>query len=164
VLYGGQPIRGWQKDGDRFYAAPLPPFPELSDRGASDKWEIRTLQVNGHWRLRARFPEKGELLHLSSFNVRWMSTTGGGWERKPTQDELTTLKYRAGDLPAGLEITNAEITVFHKWDESCVGVAQQDISNQPLRLAPPAGHPPGAFGVKKFVVWNTREGLQRPEQ
>ncbi len=164
VLHGGQPIRGWQKDGDHFYAAALPAFPVLPDRAASDGWQIRALQVNGQWRPRARFPEHGELPHLTSFNVRWMSTTGGGWERKPTRDELTTLKYRAGDLPAGLEITNAEITVFHKWDESCVGVAHHDVTNHVLRLTPPTGHPPGAFGVKKFVVRNTREGLQRPGQ
>ena len=164
VLHGGQPIRGWQKDGDHFYAAALPAFPELPDRAASDGWQIRALQVNGQWRPRARFPDHGELPHLSSFNVRWMSTTGGGWERKPTHDELTTLKYRAGDLPADLDLANAEITVFHKWDESCVGIAHHDVTNQVLRLAPATGHPPGAYGVKKFVVWNTREGLQRPGQ
>jgi hypothetical protein len=33
-----------------------------------------------------------------------------------------------------------------------------------LKLAPATGHPPGAFGVNKFVVWNIREGMTRPGQ
>ncbi len=168
VLHGGQRLTGWAKAGDAWVAAPLPDLPvteaEVAAGLALARWEVRLLLVNGQSRPRARFPDNGELSHLSSFDVSWMSTTGGGWQRKPTIEELTTLRYRPGDLPAGLEVRDAEITVYHMWDESCVGVAAHDPARGLLQLAPATGHPPGAFGVKKFVAWNIREGLLRPGQ
>jgi hypothetical protein len=96
--------------------------------------------------------------------VPWMSTTGGGWKRKPTDEELTTMKYEPGDLGPWLDIRNAEITVYHMWDESLIGVAAHDPNAQTLTFSAPAGHPPGAFGVRKYVVWNVREGMTEPGQ
>ena len=168
VLHGGQRLTGWVKDGDRFLAAPLPVLPATPEQVqaglALSQWEVRLLLVNGQTRPRARYPETGELPHRTSFDVAWMSTTGGGWQRQPTPEELTTLQYQPGDLPAGLEVRDAEITVYHMWDESCVGLAAHEPAKGLLRLAPATGHPPGAFGVKKFALWNLREGLTRPGQ
>ncbi len=165
ILYGGQSIAGWEKAGEHFYAAPLPKFPVASEKASVlPDWEIRALEVNGQLRSRAQYPETGELPHLTSFDVPWMSSTGGGWKRKPTHEELTTLCYQPGLLPADLEVRNAEVTVYHMWDESCVGVTAHDPVKGILTLAPETGHPPGAFGVKKFVIWNTREGMTRPGQ
>ena len=164
-LIGGQRVSGWVKAGEHFYAAPLPAFPPgLAGSGQQPVggWQVRLLEVDGEMRPRARFPAQGALSHLTAFDVPWMSTTGGGWKRPPTREELTTLVYKPGDLPVGLEVQNAEITVFHMWDESCVGLAAQDSERQKLTLTPPLGHPAGAFGVKKFVLWNTREGMTAP--
>jgi hypothetical protein len=157
TLYGGVPLSGWQAEG-KFQVAPLPPAPP------NRRWEIRLLLINDESRPRARYPATGTLTHETAFNVPWMSTTGGGWQRRPTVEELTTLNYKAGDLGAWLEITNAEITVFHMWDESCVGIAAIDTNSRTLKLAPASGHPPGAFGVKKYVLWNIKEGLTEPGQ
>jgi hypothetical protein len=157
TLYGGLPLSGWQAEG-QFQIAQLPPSPQ------GKRWEIRLLLVNDESRPRARYPASGTFAHETSFNVPWMSTTGGGWQRRPTAEELTTLTYKAGDLGDWLEVTNAEITVFHMWDESCVGIASIDIGNRILRLSPASGHPPGAFGVKKYVLWNIKEGLTEPGQ
>ena len=156
-IYGGRKIIGWKKDGEKFYSAELPGV-----KGGS--WDFRALVVNGCFCLRARLPEKGYFEHLSVFNVPWMSTTGGGWKRKPTKEELTTLKYRPEDLGPWLDINNAEVTVYHMWDESMVGISDMDTVSHSLTFANPSGHPPGAFGVKKYVVWNVREGLKRPGQ
>jgi hypothetical protein len=168
VLYGGQRLTGWERDGDRWLAAPLPAWTasdaEVGAELALRQWEVRLLLVNGETRPRARFPETGVLTHETRFEVPWMSSTGGGWQRKPTPAELTTLRYRPGDVPASLDLRNAEVTVFHMWDESCVGVAAHDAAAGVLTLAPELGHPPGAFGVRKLVIWNTREGLARPGQ
>ena len=168
ILFGGQPIRGWAKDGEEFYSADLPPFPRMADEFArateSSGWEIRMLLVAGEMASLARYPHAGTLSHLTSFDVPWMSTTGGGWKRKPTTEELTTMRYQSGDLVPGLEIKNAEVTVYHMWDESRVGVARHDPASQLLVFNSALGHPPGAFGVKKFVVWNIREGMSRPGQ
>ncbi|NOX54961.1 MAG: hypothetical protein GXP27_11105, partial [Planctomycetes bacterium] len=157
VLYGGRRITGWRRDGDRFWAADLPDV-------ASGKWDFRLLVVDGRMAPRARLPEKGTFTHLSTFNVPWMSTTGGGWKRKPTREELTTLKYRPEDLGPWLDVRNAELTVYHMWDESVVGVERNDTENHILTFSNPCGHPPGAFGVKKYVVWNVRRGMTRPGQ
>ena len=128
------------------------------------KWDFRMLAVADRLCPRARLPREGSFTHLSEFKVPWMSTTGGGWQRKPTAEELTTMKYRPEDLGPGLDVHNAEVTVYHMWDESVVGIARHDTENHVLTFSNPGGHPPGAFGVKQYVVWNVREGLTQPGQ
>jgi hypothetical protein len=156
-LYGGRKVTGWEKDGEKFYSVALP--------GAKDKkWDFRALVVNGRFCRRARLPEEGFFEHLSSFDVPWMSTTGGGWKRKPTSEELTTMKYRPEDIGPWLDVNNAEVTIYHMWDESLVGLKAMDAEKQILTFTSPSGHPPGAFGVKKYVIWNIREGMTRPGQ
>lgn len=156
-IYGGRKVANWRKDGEKLYSVELPAVKNGS-------WDFRVLVVNGRFCPRARLPEKEYFEHLSIFDVPWMSTTGGGWKRKPTKEELTTLKYRPGDLGPWLDVNNAEITVYHMWDESMVGVSAVDKVSHTLTFSSPLGHPPGAFGVKKYVVWNVRQGLTRPGQ
>ncbi|NLZ05174.1 MAG: right-handed parallel beta-helix repeat-containing protein [Phycisphaerae bacterium] len=157
TLYGGRMVTGWQKDGPDFYAATLPGVKE-------GQWDFRALIVNGRYCPRARLPKEGRFEHRSVFDVPWMSTTGGGWKRKPTGIELTTMKYRPEDLGPWLDIRNAEITVYHMWDDSMVGIAAIDTATHTLTFSSPTGHPAGAFGVKTYVVWNVREGLTEPGQ
>jgi hypothetical protein len=157
ILYGGKKVAGWKKDGEKFYSVTLPGVREK-------KWDFRCLVVNGRFCPRARLPEKGFFQHLSSFDVPWMTSTGGGWKRKPTHEELTTLKYRPDDLGPWLDINNAEIAVYHMWDESLVGLSAMDTESHTVTFSTPSGHPPGAFGVKKYVVWNVREGMTQPGQ
>jgi len=157
TLYGGRRVTGWEPDGGGLWAAELPEV-------AEGEWDFRMLVVNGRFCQRARLPQEGTFTHLSEFKVPWMSTTGGGWQRKPTQEELTTLQYRPEDLGPWLDIKNAELTVYHMWDESVVGVAAMDEAAHTLTFANPAGHPPGAFGVRKYVVWNVKEGMTEPGQ
>ncbi len=155
-LYGGRRLQGWQRADDRLWTAALPAEPQ--------GWSFRVLVVNDAIRERARVPEKGYLEHESTFPVRWMSTAGGGWERKPTDEELRTLRYKAGDIPADLRLENAEVTVCHMWDESTVGVAGHDPAARTLTFSSRCEHPPGAFGVPRYAVWNTREGMTHPGQ
>jgi hypothetical protein len=156
-LYGGREVTGWRKDGGKFYSATLP---DVRQR----LWDFRALVVNGRFCRRARLPEQGFFTHQSTFNVPWMTSTGGGWKRKPTNEELTTLKYKPEDLGPWFDINNAEITVYHMWDESLVGVSAMDTKSHTLTFTNPSGHPPGAFGVKKYVVWNVREAMTKPGQ
>lgn len=156
-IYGGRKVGSWKRDGEKFYSASLPGL-------KSREWDFRSLVVNGRFCRRARLPEKGFFKHLSSFNVPWMSSTGGGWKRKPTNEELTMLKYRPEDIGPWLDINNAEVTVYHMWDESLAGLSAIDTKSGTLTFASPSGHPPGAFGVKKYVVWNVREGMTQPGQ
>ncbi len=157
TLYGGRPVTGWRRDGAQLWCADLPEV-------KAGTWDFRALVVNGRMPERARLPESGAFAHRSVFDVRWLSSVGGGWERKPTPAELSTLVYATNDLPAALEVRNAEVRVYHMWDESLVGVASNDTATATLHFATPAKSPAGAFGVKKYVVFNTREGLTKPGQ
>jgi hypothetical protein len=157
VLIGGRRITGWERDGEHCWAASVP-------EAADGKQDFRMLVVNGAICMPARLPETGTFTHLTEFNVPWVSTSAGGWKRKPTPEELTTMRYRPGDLGPWLDSASAEVTVYHMWDETRVGLAAHDPETQMLTFSTPVGHPPGAFGVKKFVVWNVREGLRAPGQ
>ncbi len=159
TLIGGREISGWRRDeqdGDLWFAD-VP-------TAASGEWDFRLLSVDGRLCPRARLPEEGFFEHESVFDVPWMSTTAGGWKRKPTEKELTTLVYRDGDLGEWLDVRNAELTVYHMWDESMVGLTSLDPETRTVRFSNPAGHPPGGFNVHKYEVWNIREGLTRPGQ
>jgi hypothetical protein len=158
VLYGGRKISGWKKEKDsEFWYAELP-------EAAKGYWDFRMLSVDGRFCSRARLPENGRFEHLTEFKVDWLSTTDGGWARKPTMDELTTMTYNTKDLGPWLDIKNAELTIFHKWDESMAGIASHDVETNTFRLSNSCGHPPGAFGYRGYVVWNVREGLKAPGQ
>lgn len=164
TFYGGARVSGWRPEGgdSPCWVADLP--------GVHDgTHDFRALVVNGRLAPRARFPQTGAIRHASDFPVQWMSTTKGGWERKPTDAELTTLQLVPGSLPATLALRNAELTIYHSWDDSLVGLAAWDRATDRLTFSTPAGHPPGAFGnwkeqARTFVVWNTREGLTTPGQ
>lgn len=161
ILYGGRPIEGWVQEG-KFWTADLPEV-------AAGSWDFRMLQVNGRMCPRARLPKEGTFTHENVFSVRWMTSTGGGWEREPTEEELTTLRYKEGDLGPWLDVNNAELTVYHAWDDSMVGISAIDPEHRVLTFSTPTGHPPGGFGswvphANTYVVWNVREGLTEPGQ
>ena len=161
VLYGGRPISGWVREG-AFWTADLPEV-------AAGAWDFRLLHVNGRMCPRARLPAEGAFRHENEFPVRWMTAAGGGWERSPTEEELTTMQYRAGDLGSWLDLNNAEVTVCHAWDDSMVGVQAIDVDTRTLTFSSPCGHPPGGFGswlahANTYVVWNVMQGMNEPGQ
>lgn len=157
VLSGGRRIAGWEKAGGKLWEAPVP-------ETQTGTWDFRVLTVNGQWRPRARLPETGYFTHLSRFDTRWMSTTGGGWQVQPTQEQMTHLQYDPADLGAWLNLDNAEVTVYHMWDMSLMKPVANDRSTHTLAFAYPGEHPPGAFGITNYVVWNDKEGLKEPGQ
>ena len=106
TLYGGRLITGWRRDGDKFWCADLPGVKE-------GKWDFRALVVNGRMPDRARFPESGTLENRGTWNVKLLPAVAGHWERKPTREELTTMPYDPKDIPATLDVKNAEVHVPH---------------------------------------------------
>ena len=153
VLIGGRKVTAWEKDGQKFYSVALPGIEEGT-------WDFRAFFVNGRFCQRARLPKQGFFNHLGTFD-RHMPD---GTRRKSTLEQKTTMRYDAGDIGPWLDLKNAEIRVYHMWDESLVGVASNDTKANMLRFTSPAGYPPGAFGVKKYIVWNVREGMTQPGQ
>lgn len=136
VLCGGIRLTGWRRAAPDRWVCNVP-------EGA----DFRKLVADGQPRPRSRFPESGRLRHRSAFDVRWMSSTRGGWERKPTEEELTTMLCDPKDLGSRFKPESAEITVYHMWDEPSVGVKSYDPKTGKMVFASPLGHPAGAFGV-----------------
>ncbi len=155
TIHGGSLLSGWRRDGEHLWSADVPGVKQ----GERD---FRALIVNGRMPPRARLPETGTFTHKSSFNVRNLTSTGGRWQRPPTEEERTTMLYDPKDIPETLDIQNAEVRVYHMWDESLVGVARNDTQRHVLTFSARTISPVGAFGVKKYVIFNTREGMTRP--
>lgn len=157
IIYGGTLVTGWRRDGEKFWSAELPGVKE----GA---WDFRALVVEGRMPTRARMPDAGTFQHFSVFDVPWLSSIAGGWARKPTQEEANTMKYNPKDIPETLDIKNAEVRVYHMWDESLAGIVQNDIQQHIFTFSKPTNYPPGGFGKKDYIIWNTREGMTKPGQ
>ena len=155
ILYGGSLVTGWQRDGEKLWYADLPGIKEGT-------WDFRALVVEGRMPERARMPESGTFKHLNVFDVPWLSSIAGGWARQPTTEELITMRYDPNDIPETLDLKNAEVRVYHMWDESLAGIASNDIQNHKLTFSKPTIYPPGGFGKKDYIVWNTREGMTKP--
>ncbi|MFH0983712.1 MAG: right-handed parallel beta-helix repeat-containing protein [Planctomycetota bacterium] len=160
ILYGGRLVKGWEQDGEKFYAAKLPGVKEGT-------WDFRTLIVDGKLRPRARLPKTGAFKHLNDSNVQWNRERGCLWP-VPTEEQMTTMNYKEGDLGEWLDVRNAEITVYHNWDESFVGVKALDAKKRVVTFANRCSIPPGAYGhapkAHDYVVWNVREGMHEPGQ
>ena len=120
---------------------------------------LRSLVVNGQLRKRCRLPEAGYFRHESVFPVRWLGTTLGGWEKKPTEEELNTLRVEEGALD-GITLDSAEITVVHSWSDSLVRI--EKVEGQVVTFDMPVEFPAGGFGVKTYCLWNVPEALKIP--
>lgn len=155
LIYGGQIISNWYQGEDGFWYADIP---EIRD----GTWDFRSLVVNGRMAERSRFPDTATFIHRQAWDVKILPSIAGGWERQPLPEEKMTMAYDPEDIPETLDIRNAEVRVYHMWDESMVGIARNDIEKHVFTFSNPAVYPPGAFGIKKYVIFNTREGMTRP--
>ena len=159
-LYGGEPIKNWKK-ADNWFVADIP--------GTFDRsLDFRILIVNDSLRPRARLPEKGAYIHQNKWPYEWQSSQGG-WPKKPTNDDLTTMLYNPEDLGGWLDIRNAELTIFHSWDDSYVGLKSIDTLKHQVTFTYQATHPAGAFApgavkASTYILWNVREGMKHPGQ
>ena len=158
VLYGGREVGGWEQD-EKFTSVALPGVKEGT-------WDFRAFLVNDRFCLRARLPRKGFFSHLSTFEGEWDTTgeTGPIGRRAPTMDERKTMKYDPTDIGPWLDVKNAEIRVYHMWDESLVGVTANDTQRHELKFSNPTLYAPGMYDMKKYIVWNVREGMTEPGQ
>jgi len=152
VLSGGRKVQGWSECGDGTYRVKLPP-----DLPA----DFRMLTVNGNLRERARFPAEGRLKHRSKFRSGWLGVTDGGFEIKPTPEQLITLEYEPADIAAGFDWQNAELTIFHRWDETLAVIGAHDASKHTFRFREELAYPPGAFESETYIIWNTAEGMTK---
>ncbi|MBR1588200.1 MAG: right-handed parallel beta-helix repeat-containing protein [Kiritimatiellae bacterium] len=159
ILSGGVRITGWKREAEGpFWYVDLP---EAKDGG----WSFRTLAVNGEFAPRACFPGgTNRFENLGDWNLPLLPALAGHWERKPTVAELTTMPYKAEDLPDTLDFRSAEVRLYHMWAESISTVASNDLKRHVIYLSTPAAWPMGACGRRKYEVFNVREGMKEPGQ
>ena len=77
--------------------------------------------------------------------------------------------HGSNDLGPWLSVRNAEVQIFHHWDDSLVGLSAHEPATKILTFSSPAGHPAGAFAAwtakaRTYVIWNVREGMTKPGQ
>ena len=123
VFIGGKRI-SWNRTQDGLLCCDIP-----------NEKPLRSLVVNGELRNRCRLPESGYWQHESVFDVKFHGATAGGWERKPTEEELTTMYVPEGALD-GLTLHSAETTVVHSWNNSLVGIKNLMGNRLLLRVKP----------------------------
>lgn len=157
IMYGGKQVVGWKRDGEKFWYVELPGVKE-------GKWDFRALLVNGRLAERACLPATNTFDNLGTWSLPLLPAVAGHWERKPTREESTTMPYDPKDIPASLDVKNAEVRMYHMWAESLVGVSSNDMQKHALILASEPAWPPGALNRRKYVIYNTLEGMNRPGQ
>ncbi|NGO40490.1 right-handed parallel beta-helix repeat-containing protein [Limisphaera ngatamarikiensis] len=111
VLSAGRPVSGWQvmvRGGEVWWETQLPEV-----RGAAGPY--RQLWVNGRRAVRARHPDRGYLpvAGVPDPTPRW-------------HDGQRRFQCRAGDVPAGPTLTNAEAVVMNRWTDSHLPIVGWD--------------------------------------
>lgn len=157
VIFGGRPIGEWRLEPNGFWSAALPAV-------HGRPWNFRMLVIDGRVASRSRLPRKGTFAHLTTYDGMWTVGRTHGWAQRPTMEQLSTLVCRPEDMGSWLDRGNAELTIYHMWNASVVGLSAIDLPRHTLRLSNPCDYPPGAFGVRKYVVWNERAGMTDPGQ
>ena len=156
-LRGDVKLTKWVSDGDGLFAVDVPGVKE-------GRHDTRTLIVNGVFAPRAELPGGGKRLQLTDkCTLQMRSAMEGFWDRPPTDRETRSFGYKPEDLPQGLDLSNAEVRIFHVWSESLVGIASNVVAENRIWLkknVPPIG----IWNRRDYIVYNTREGLKDPGQ
>jgi len=147
VLTGGKRIR-WTEEADGV----------LSCEAPMDK-PLRELVVGGGLRMRCRLPETGYLQYETDFPHRWLGTTKGGWEIKPTDEQMVTMQVKKGGLD-GLTLDSAEATIVHSWSDSLLTV--QEAGGDVIVFEQAGDMPIGSFGKRDYCLWNVPEAFHEP--
>ena len=156
-LRGDVKLTQWVSDGDGLCAADVPGVKE-------GRHDTRTLIVNGAFAPRAELPGGGKRFQLTdACTLQMRSAMEGFWNRPPTDRETRSFGYKPEDLPQGLDISNAEVRIFHVWSESLVGIASNVVAEHRIWLK--KNIPPiGIWNRRDYIVYNTREGLKEAGQ
>lgn len=145
VLVGGGRIR-WTEEENGVLSCSV-----------SQEEPIRELMVGGGLRMRCRLPESGYWQHETIYPHQWLGTTKGGWEVKPTEEQMVTMRVKPGALD-GLTLHSAEATVVHSWDDSLLRI--KEAAGDVVTFCHPGTHPVGGFKVKDYCLWNVPEAFR----
>ncbi len=141
VISGGRKIKAsWETYDGQIKVCTLPEV-EAGD------WSFNQLFVNGERQTRARIPHEGYQIIAEAVSD-------------------TAFKYKAGHFKRYRNLKDAEIVMFHSWNNSRLKVAGLDEQKRIVRcLDANAPHPIGwssAGSVNRYYIDNVFEGLQQP--
>ncbi|MBE6929250.1 MAG: right-handed parallel beta-helix repeat-containing protein [Ruminococcaceae bacterium] len=155
VLSGGVPVREWSIDSKTgwFYA-------EVPEQKNGEHNYRLLISGKGEYLKKARYPLEGVLKHRTVYNkTKWLGSCFGGWGRELRRDEIDRFEYDPNDFTDYFDNENAEVQVYHSWNESYTCIVDIDRENHMFFMDPPCGHPPGSFNKSEYAVYNTVEGM-----
>ncbi len=143
-IIGGIISPEWKKEGDFFtFHTEIQP---------------RMLIKNGKPVQKTSFPVDSYLANTDECAYIWLNSRNGGWDKPPSNYDLTHLSATPKDIPESLDIKNCDIRVIHQWDESTVSVKSYDSNSGIIECENKMAHPAGAFGSHKYQFVNTGYG------
>ena len=155
VLSGGLPITDWRLDEKTGWF--VAKAPEIDGKPADFRL---LLSEKGDYLKKARYPLEGVLHHRSSFTkLTWRGSCFGGWGRMLNRDEIDNFIYNPDDFTDDFVYENAEVQIYHQWNESYTCVVGMDRETSTFYLDPPCGHPVGSFNRTEYIIYNTAEGM-----
>ncbi len=149
VFSGGVELAFHEVENERYWVARLPenlPEPYLLFVHGSGKRE------------RAVFPKSGWLKNLDHSDLVWLGRQSGGWDRPPTDLELTRMSVTPDDLP-DFEPADADVEVSHGREVSLVHIKNYDPNLWEMTFAEPLTHPAGASLRKEYRIHNIEQGM-----
>lgn len=143
VISGGKKISGnWQKHEGEIMVCDVP---EATD----GKWKFRQLFINGTRMIRARIPDKDV-----NFSI------------EKTDKDLGRLsfKFRKGDIQNWNNLDEAEVILYHSWNESRLFISSIDEKERIVTFKGTRGFRLGQYmsDPNQYYVENVMEGLDSP--
>lgn len=144
IISGGREISGHWKPykGDIMVCDML----EAKD----GKWKFRQLFLNGKRMCRARIPDRGQYYLVE----------------KTDQDiGRSAMKYKKGDIKKWKFLNEAEIVIFHAWNDSRLIISDVDEQDRIITFNGPIGrtlYSSARKAANRYYIENILEGLDQP--
>jgi len=152
IISGGKAIKGnWERYKGNIMVCTIP---EAKD----GKWKFRQLFMNGVRMDRARIPDKDQYYRI------------GKTDRGLGQSKM---KYIEGDIKKWNNLDEAEVVIFHSWNDSRLFISDVDEQERIVTFTGPigrglrAGATSTGYGdtrtyANRYFVENVLEGLDQP--
>ncbi len=144
VISGGRKIKSqWEQyEGDILVCD----VPQARD----GKWKFRQLFLNGERMVRARIPDKDHYFIVE----------------KTDQDiGRSAMKFKEGDIKKWNNLTEAEIVIFHAWNDSRLFISNVDEQERLVSFTGPIGRAlrnSNSNIANRYYIENVLEGLDQP--
>ena len=143
VISGGKKITGkWETYKDNIMVCDVP-------EAADGKWKFRQLFLNGTRLDRARIPDKGDFFFV---------------EKSEKDLGNLSFKYAKGDIIKWNNFEEAEVILFHSWNESRLFISELNEKDRVVTFKGKRGFTLGRYLSRpnRYYVENILEALDQP--